>query len=89
MCWRLLGQEALREALDAGRVGLATLDVTEPEPLPAGHWLYAHQRVRLSPHISWSNGERGRAAALLFAENLQRFLAGEPLLGRVDARAGY
>jgi phosphoglycerate dehydrogenase-like enzyme len=86
---RLLDQEALREALDSGRVGLATLDVTEPEPLPAGHWLYTHKRVRLSPHISWSNGERGRAAAALFAENLQRFLAGEPLLGRVDARAGY
>jgi hypothetical protein len=50
----LVDQDALRRALDDGRVGLASLDVTDPEPLPAGHWLYSHPRVRFSPHVSWS-----------------------------------
>lgn len=85
----LVDQEALRGALDDGRVARATLDVTDPEPLPAGHWLYAHPRARISAHVSWS---APRAFDLLldtFIENLRRYRAGEPLAGRVDLDAGY
>ena len=45
----LLDQEALRAALDDGRVAMASLDTIEPEPLPAGHWLYSHPRARNHP----------------------------------------
>jgi len=85
----LVDQAALREALDDGRVGLASLDVVEPEPLPAGHWLYAHPRVRLSPHLSWSGP--GALERLLdpFIENLRRYRAGRPLVGQVDVERGY
>jgi phosphoglycerate dehydrogenase-like enzyme len=85
----LVDQEALRRALDAGRVGLASLDCVHPEPLPAGHWLYAHPRVRLSPHISWSMP--GALDLLLqpFLENLRRDRAGEPLAYVVDRGLGY
>jgi phosphoglycerate dehydrogenase-like enzyme len=87
----LIDHEALREALDAGRVACASLDVTEPEPPPAGHWLYTHPRVRLSPHISWNMP--GALDLLLepFLENLARWLAGKPLLARdlVDVERGY
>jgi len=86
---RIIDHDALIEALDAGRVGHATLDVTEPEPLPAGHALYTHPRARISPHISWSGGERGQSGARLFAENLERFLNGQSLVGLVDPVAGY
>ncbi len=86
---RIVDHAALLDALDRNQVGFATLDVTEPEPLPAGHKLYTHPRVHLSPHLSWSTSERGKASALLFAENLRRFLAGEPLLGIVRADLGY
>jgi hypothetical protein len=48
----VVDQEALLAALDAGQLGFATLDVTEPEPLPAGHRLYTHPRVRLTPHLA-------------------------------------
>jgi len=48
----VVDQEALVAALDRGRLDFATLDVTEPEPLPDGHVLYRHPRVRLTPHIS-------------------------------------
>jgi len=86
---RIIDQDALLEALNAGRVGHVTLDVTEPEPLPAGHPFYTHPNVSLSPHVSWSAGERGHAVSALFAENLRRFIAGEPLDGLVDPEAGY
>jgi phosphoglycerate dehydrogenase-like enzyme len=85
----LVDQEALREALDAGRVARASLDVVDPEPLPAGHWLYAHPGVRLSPHISWAMPGALDLLFQSFAENLRRFLAGDPLLGQVDLEEGY
>ena len=80
---------ALIEALDDGRVARATLDVTDPEPLPSGHPLYAHPRVRLSPHVSWSApGALGRLLDR-FIDNLRAYVAGQPLTGVVDRVAGY
>jgi phosphoglycerate dehydrogenase-like enzyme len=86
---RILDHVALLEALERKQVGFATLDVTEPEPLPAGHPLYTHPKVHISPHLSWSNGKRGQAVAELFRENLRRFLSGESLNGIVRADLGY
>ncbi len=85
----LVDQDALREALDGGRVARASLDVVDPEPLPAGHWLYAHPKVRLSAHISWSMPGAIPLLFESFALNLRRFLAGEALLGQVDLGEGY
>jgi phosphoglycerate dehydrogenase-like enzyme len=85
----LVDQEALRPALDDGRIGRATLDVTEPEPLPAGHWLYAHPRARISAHVSWSAPGAFDLLLDTFIENLQRHRAGESLGGLVDRAAGY
>jgi phosphoglycerate dehydrogenase-like enzyme len=85
----LLDQEALREALGDRGVARASLDVVEPEPLPEGHWLYTHPRVRLSPHISWSMPGAVEALFDTFAENLRRYRVGEPLEGRVDLARGY
>jgi phosphoglycerate dehydrogenase-like enzyme len=86
---RIIDHDALLEALETGRVGAATLDVTEPEPLPAGHALYTHPRAKISPHLSWSDGQRGRSSAAFFAANLRRFIAGETLEGLVNPQAGY
>jgi phosphoglycerate dehydrogenase-like enzyme len=85
----LLREDALRAALDAGRVAMASLDAVEPEPLPAGHWMYTHPRVRLSPHLSWRMP--GAADVLLerFIDNLRRWQAGAALTGVVDREAGY
>lgn len=85
----LVDHDALRAALDDGRVGLASLDCVDPEPLPAGHWLYAHPRVRLSPHVSWSGPDAFDRLIAPFVENLRRWRAGEPLLHRVDRSLGY
>ena len=87
----LVDQDALRGALDDGRVACATLDVADPEPLPEGHWLYTHPHVRLSPHTSWAMP--GALDLLLepFLENLARWQSGKPLLARdlVDLGRGY
>lgn len=85
----LVDQDALRLALDEGRLARATLDTVDPEPLPAGHWLYEHPGVRLSPHISWSAPRSIGVLFDLFLDNVARRFAGEPLLGVVDLAAGY
>jgi phosphoglycerate dehydrogenase-like enzyme len=85
----LVDQEALRAALDDGRVAMASLDAVDPEPLPAGHWLYAHPRVRLSPHVSWQMPGAAERLVDCFIDNLRRYRAGAPLDGVVDRAAGY
>ncbi len=85
----LVDQEALRAALDDGRVSLASLDVTDPEPLPEGHWLYSHPRVHLSGHISWSEPEAIDRILESLQENLALYLADEPLRHVVDIERGY
>jgi phosphoglycerate dehydrogenase-like enzyme len=85
----IVDQEALRRALDAGRVAMASLDAVEPEPLPAGHWMYRHPRVRLSPHISWNMPSAAEILVDAFIDNVRRWRHGEPLDGVVDRAAGY
>ncbi len=85
----LVDEDALRRALDDERVRMASLDAVEPEPLPDGHWMYAHPRVHLSAHVSW-NGPGGEDVLVgKFVANLRRLLAGEALDGVVDLDAGY
>ncbi len=85
----VVDQEALLAALDAGQLAFATLDVTEPEPLPAGHRLYTHPRVRLTPHIS-SNYLRVRHRLLeKVQDDLSRYLRGERPRDVVDRERGY
>lgn len=85
----LIDQSALRPFLDSGHVVAASLDVVEPEPLPAGHWLYEHPRVRLSPHISWSAVDIVGKMLGIFLKNLDAYRQGSPLEGVVNIRAGY
>lgn len=85
----LIDDEALLDALDAGQISLATLDVTEPEPLPAGHRFYSHRQIRLSPHISPSTDHIVTALIDKFIGNLQRFRTGQPLHDVIDLARGY
>jgi phosphoglycerate dehydrogenase-like enzyme len=85
----LLDHEALLRALDQGLVGKATLDVTEPEPLPAGHPLYSHPRVRLTPHMAWYSVTHHHRLTEKLLENLGRFSRGEELVDVVDPAKGY
>ena len=84
----LIDDTALLAALDAGTV-TATLDVTHPEPLPAGHPFYTHKTVRLSPHTSVATAGTRAALAHRFADNLDRYRAGLALANIVDLSRGY
>ena len=85
----VIDQDALVRALMDGRIARASLDVTEPEVLPADHPLRLHPHVRLSPHVSWSGPgvlQRGMAR---FLANLDRWVAGQPLVELVNSAHGY
>ena len=85
----LLDHDALLEALDNGAIGRATLDVTDPEPLPRDHALYRHPRVRISPHTSALSTDGKHQFVDDFVANFQRFQAGTPLENLVDIARGY
>lgn len=76
-------------ALKSGQIGGAGLDVTDPEPLPAGHPLWTMEHVLITPHVA-ADTEQARDRTLVIAiENLRRYTAGEPLLSVVDFERGY
>jgi phosphoglycerate dehydrogenase-like enzyme len=85
----LVDQDALRAALDDDRVAMATLDTVDPEPLPAGHWLYEHPNVRLTAHVSWYETEIQQTGIAIFVDNLGRFARGEELREIVNPDEGY
>jgi phosphoglycerate dehydrogenase-like enzyme len=81
--------DALVEALQAGTIGGAALDVTDPEPLPADHPLWSAPNAVITPHTA-NTPEMGRVLlAARVRENVRRFAAGEDLLGPVHVELGY
>ena len=79
----------LLAALDEGVIGGAGIDVTDPEPLPAGHRLWTHPRAIVTPHTAGGSPRRAGRAIDTFVENLRRLRAGKPLLAIIDKRKGY
>jgi lactate dehydrogenase-like 2-hydroxyacid dehydrogenase len=71
--------DALVSALTLGDIGYAALDVTDPEPLPAGHDLYALPNAIIVPHIGSATRKARNDIALLAVDNLIAGLKGEPL----------
>jgi phosphoglycerate dehydrogenase-like enzyme len=85
----LVDTDALVEALRAGAIAGAALDVTDPEPLPDGHPLWELPNALITPHVGTpADTERGLFAERV-RENVRRLVAGEPLVGVVDAEGGY
>jgi glyoxylate/hydroxypyruvate reductase len=82
-----LDQAALIDALDRGHLSAAMIDVTDPEPLPAGHGLWSHPKIILTPHIASVTQPETAARAVI--DNIKRHLAGEEIIGLVDRIRGY
>lgn len=80
---------ALVSALNEGRLAGAALDVYPVEPLPEGSPLWEMPNVILSPHVAGASAQYYARAVELFAENLERYLAGRPLLNLYDPSRGY
>jgi phosphoglycerate dehydrogenase-like enzyme len=85
----LIDTDALVAALEAGDIGGAALDVTEPEPLPDGHRLWELENCLITPHVAntWAMG----LAELphLVRRNVSARAEGRPLEGLVDPELGY
>jgi len=85
----LVVTDDLVDALSGGLIAGAALDVTEPEPLPDGHALWHQSNCIVTPHV----GNTPEMGLPLIAErvrqNVQRWIAGEELIGLVDVEAGY
>ena len=80
---------ALYEALKKKTVAGAVLDVFGEEPLPPVSPFWTLPNVIISPHIAWASPHYRQRAVKLFAENLRRYLAGEPLYNQFDPHKGY
>jgi len=85
----LIDQAALIDALQQKRIGGAVLDVTEPEPLPPDHPLWRQENVIITPHLAGHSPGHFDNVVDVFAENVRRHLAGEPLLNLVARELGY
>ena len=81
---KLVDTDALLAELSTGRIR-AALDVTDPEPLPAGHPLWRQPGVLISPHVGGFSSAFAPRADRLIAAQLTRFAAGEPLENVVRA----
>ena len=77
----------LLAALDAGQLRHAVLDVFHGEPLTADHPFWSHPRVTVLPHVAAQTD--ARSAAVIVAENVRRWRAGEPVSNLVDRSRGY
>lgn len=79
----IVDQDALVDALEAGKIRGAAVDVTEPEPLPAASRLWGARNCFVTPHVAWqSRSQWGRALGIL-AGNVERFLKGEGLVNEL------
>jgi phosphoglycerate dehydrogenase-like enzyme len=85
----LIDQDALVEALSAGRIAGAGLDVATPEPLPPDSPLWDLANVIITDHTAGETPRYWDRGIELVVDNLRRFQAGEQLRNVVDTRAGY
>ena len=75
----LIVEADLAEALNAGKVYAAGLDVAREEPIPADSPLLTARNCILTPHISWAPRESRQRIMDMSAENLRAYLAGAPI----------
>ena len=85
----IVNEDALREALEEGRLAGAGLDVTKTEPLPSDSPLWDTPNLIITPHCAGLSPLRERKMTEFFCANLRRYLAGEPLVNVVDQNKGY
>ncbi|MCY3863804.1 MAG: D-2-hydroxyacid dehydrogenase [Chloroflexi bacterium] len=85
----IVDEKAMITALSSGQIGGAALDVFEEEPLPTTSPLWNLDNVIITPHLSGFTRDYHDKAALVFKENLRRYLENRPLLNQLDRAKGY
>lgn len=86
---KLYDMPSLVKALDSQRLAGAGVDVTEPEPLPAGHPLWKFDNAVITPHVATQGALGPKLRIELYKDNIARFVAGERLRNVVDMRKEY
>ncbi|MFN2137297.1 MAG: D-2-hydroxyacid dehydrogenase [Candidatus Promineifilaceae bacterium] len=81
---QIVDTAALLQLLQAGELGGAALDVTDPQPPPAGHPLWHSPRLLLTPHMASFTPQRQERLERFVEEQVARFVNDEPLLYAVD-----
>ncbi|WP_420631484.1 D-2-hydroxyacid dehydrogenase [Candidatus Leptofilum sp.] len=84
----IIKEDDLARGLKKGWLAGAGLDVFEQEPLPKESPLWELDNIIMTPHVSGFTPHYDERATDIFAENLRRYLAGEPLLNLVDRDKG-
>jgi phosphoglycerate dehydrogenase-like enzyme len=79
----LIDTDALTRVCATGRIS-AILDVTDPEPLPPGHPLFALPNILITPHLAGAQGRELRRLGEFAVAEVSRFLNGTPLVGQVE-----
>ena len=79
----VIDQDALIAALKEGRLAGAGLDVTDPEPLPAGHPLWDTPNVLLTPHFTAALPDKTERSLATIIENIRRYRDGQEMLNRL------
>jgi phosphoglycerate dehydrogenase-like enzyme len=85
----LIDEAALLQALQERRIAGAALDVFNEEPLPADSPFWLLNNLLITPHTAAVTERLWERHYKLIVENLNRFLAGQPLLNQVDKKLGY
>ena len=80
---------ALYKALQEKKIGGAVLDVFVKEPLAPESPFWSLNNAIITPHVAWTSPHYRQRAAKLFAENLHRYVNGEPLYNQYDSQKGY
>lgn len=86
-----INQDALMDALNAGRLAGAALDVMTPEPLPADHPLWTTKNLLITPHVAGNMtlGYTCNKTVSMFCDDLENYAEGRPLKHLVDLKRGY
>jgi phosphoglycerate dehydrogenase-like enzyme len=84
-----LDSAALARVIREGHLAGAGLDVMEKEPLPPDSPLWDVPEILITPHVAGFDDRLWERQYGLYSENLNRYFAGEPLLGLVDKQKGY
>lgn len=85
----LVDEAALIDALREHKIGGAALDVFNEEPLPPDSPFWDLENVLITPHTGGVSQKMWERQYVVFAENLRRYLSGQPLLGLVNKQLGY
>ncbi|NND05490.1 MAG: D-2-hydroxyacid dehydrogenase [Saprospiraceae bacterium] len=86
---KLVQTPALLAAIQSGHLQGVALDVTDPEPLPSGHPLWAEEQVIITSHMSGRSQFSRKRVQSVLVDNINRYIHGYPLLNWVDKEAGF